>query len=373
MGTRQRSKGHWEIEVFVGRDENGKRIRVYDTVKGKKADAEKRRGEILTELDRGIAPTKTKYKFGDWLDKWLQEKILPTDEQNTVARYEGIIRNPIKPHLGHIQIAKLTPRQVQDLETQLLKGGMDPKGVGLVHCVASGAMDHALRMELISRNPVTLVSPPPVPNKEAYTPEVTQVQASLELAERKQHPLWVCIHLIAYTGMRRGEALALKWKHVDLDKASIRVKQSLSRTKGGVIIKTPKTESSERTVNLDYRTTEILREQRNQQIELAAKLGIDPPEKLFPRADQSEWTHPNNVYYAIKTLSKAIGCPKINLRSLRHFHATVALNATKDVVVVSKRIGHSSPAMTLKVYAHVLPGWQEQAAEAFADAMDPAA
>ena len=376
MGIRQRSRGHWEVEAFVGRDENGKRIRVYDTVKGKKADAEKRLGEILTELDRGIAPTKTKYKFGDWLDKWLQEKIAPKDKPKTFDRYEGIIRNHIKPHLGHIQIAKLTPRQVQDLETYLQKKKIKPmaaKGVGLVHGVMYGAMDHALRMELISRNPVALVSPPPVPNSEAYTPEVNQVKALLKLAEKKQNPYWECIHLIAYTGMRRGEALALEWKHVDLDNMSVKVHQSLTVPKTGILIASPKTENSKRTVNLDERTTEILRKHRDKQIELAAKLGIEPAQILFPRANQSRWTHPNTIGYAIETLSEAIGCPDITLRSLRHFHATVALNATKDVVVVSKRIGHSSPAITLKVYAHVLPGWQEQAAEAFADAMETAA
>ena len=375
MGIRQRSRGHWEVEAFAGRDETGKRIRVYDTVKGKKADAERRLGEILTELDRGITPTKTKYKLGEWLDKWLQEKIVPKDKPNTVDRYEIIIRKHIKPRLGNIEIAKLTPRQVQDFETYLQKKTrpMRPKGVGLVHGVMYGAMEHALRMELINRNPVALVSPPAVPNKEAYTPEVNQVQAVLELAERKQHPLWVCIHLIAYTGMRRGEALALEWKHVDLDNASIRVNQSLSRPKGGTPIETPKTESSKRTVNLDHRTTEILREHRKHQNELAAKLGIDAPTMLFPRANQSEWTHPNNIWYAIKKLSDSIGCPDITLRSLRHFHATVTLQAGQNPVVVSKRIGHSNPAITMRVYAHVLPGWQEQAAEAFADAMDPAA
>ena len=223
-----------------------------------------------------------------------------------------------------------------------------------------GAMEHALRLEVIGRNPVALVSPPAVPKTEAYTPQVDQVRAVLELAERKQHPLWVCIHLIAYTGMRRGEALALEWKNIDLDNMSVKVQQSLVATKAGILIDAPKTESSKRTVELDHRTTEILMEHRNRQIKMAAKLGIQPPEKLFPRADQSGWTHPNTVRYAITALSKDIGCPDITIRSLRHFHATVALNATKDVVVVSKRIGHSSPKITLDVYAHVLPGWQQK-------------
>ena len=165
-GIRQRSKGTWEIDVFLGRDENGKRKRIYETVHGKKADAERRRREILSEMDRGVTPTKTNYTVGAWLDKWMQDKIIPNLKPKTIDRYEGIIRRHLKPNLGHIKLAKLTPVQVQNLETKLLTGQlnpkgkeMDPKGVELVHGVLNGAMKHALKLELISRNPVSLVSP----------------------------------------------------------------------------------------------------------------------------------------------------------------------------------------------------------------------
>ena len=194
----------------------------------------------------------------------------------------------------------------------------------------------------------------------------------LTLAEEREHPLWVCIHLIAYTGMRRGEALALEWKNVDLEKLQIVVCQSLVVPKAGVLLETPKTENSRRVVDLDIRTAGILKTHRGQQRALAAKLGVSASEKLFPRADQVSWTHPNNVRYAVKSLGKKAGCPEITLRSLRHFHTTVTLQAGQSPVVVSKRIGHSSPKITMEVYAHALPGWQQDAAEAFADVMKPA-
>jgi integrase len=360
--------------VFLGRDDEGKRIRIWETIKGTKAEAQRRQREILSEMDRGITPAKTKYRLGEWLDKWMNEKIiLPNGKQKTIDRYEGIINKHIKPALGRIELTKLSPGHVQDFETQLLHNGMEPKGVGLAHGILNGAMKHALRLELITRNPVALVSPPTVPKSEAYIPEVKEVQALLELAEEKKHPLWVCIHVIAYTGMRRGEALALEWKHIDLDKMQILVAQSVVHAKAGILLVSPKTESGQRVVDLDHRTVKILHRYRDQQRALAAKLGISPPEKLFPRADQVSWTHPNNIRYAVRTLAEQAGCPGVTLRSLRHFHATVTLQARENPVVVSKRIGHSSPKITMEVYAHCLPGWQKETAEVFSDVMEPAA
>ena len=108
---RQRNPGSWEIQVFLGRDSNGKRMRKTETVRGKKSDAQRRLREILSELDRGITPTKTRYKLGEWMDKWMEEKIVPEGKQKTIDRYWDDIRIHIKPALGHIELT-VTSRQV---------------------------------------------------------------------------------------------------------------------------------------------------------------------------------------------------------------------------------------------------------------------
>lgn len=271
---RQRGPNSWEIQIFWGRNSDGKEIRQTETVRGKKSDADRRRREILTEIDRGITPAKTHYKLAEWLDKWLEEKIIPNRKPKTIDRYEGIIRLHIKPSLGHIELSKLSPGDVQDLETRLLLGGpkkpMKPKGVEAVHNVLSGAMKHALRLELIARNPVALVSPPTISKPERFIPTLSQVQDLLSPAESKEHPLWTCIFLIAYSGMRRGEALALEWKHVDFVKMEILIEQSLVVHMGGLRVETPKTDNGHRTVNLDYQTTEVLKAHRDEQLILAA-------------------------------------------------------------------------------------------------------
>lgn len=361
----QRSPGSWQIRVFLGRDAQGKIIRRNETVRGKKADAERRLREILTELDKGIVPPQQRYKLTQWLDKWMTEVIIPNRRQST-------IRLHIVPHLGNVEIAKLSPRQVQDLESKLLQGGMAPKGVQMIHNVLSGAIKHALRMELVSRNPVAAVSPPADSKVQTFSPDIAQALALLAVARVHEHYryLWPCIHLIAYTGMRRGEALALKWADLDLDGKFLTVVASLGATKQGLILEPPKTDRGRRTVNLDDLTVTVLREHQERQLELARQLSVNPPEKVFPRRDLQGWCHPNTLARALKTLAKQAGCPEITFRSLRHFHATVTLQTRANPVVVSQRLGHSSTSITTDIYAHVLPGWQQETADSFAQTMD---
>ena len=291
----QRSPGSWQIRVFLGRDEHGKRIRKNETVHGKKADAERRLREILGQMDRGVVPSVERYKLGEWLQLWLDEVISPNKEQKTYDRYEGVVRLHLAPHLGGVEVAKLGPRQVQDLETKLLNEGMDPVGVQMVHNFLSGAMKHALRMELISRDPVALVSPPSAPSTEAYSPGMKQVRALLTAGASSGHYLWPCVYLIIYTGLRRGEALALTWENLDLEERVLRVEASLVTAKGGGIVKRPKTESGRRTVDLDIQTVAVLHEHKIRQQELADQLGVELPEWVFPRQDLTGWCHPNTL------------------------------------------------------------------------------
>ncbi len=363
----QRSPGSWQIRVFLGRDEHGKRIRKNETVRGKKADAERRLREILGQMDHGVVPSVERYKLAEWLELWLKDVIAPEKEQKTYDRYEAASRLHVVPDLGNVEISKLSPRHVRELETKLLRDGMAPKGVQLVHIVLSGAMKHALQMELISRNPVALVSPPSVPYSEAYSPDMAQVRAVIAAAESTGHYLWPCVYLIIYTGMRRGEALALAWENLDLEGHTLRVEASLVVAQGGGIVKHPKTESGRRIVDLDAETVAVLREHEGRQRELADQLGVEPPEWVFPRQDLSGWCHPNTLGYFIKSLRERADCPDLTVRSLRHFHASIALETSKNPIVVAKRIGHAKPSTTMNTYGHVLPGWQSEAAEAVAE------
>ena len=369
---RQRSPGSWELTIDTGRDALGRRQRKFVTVQGTKAQAQRRLRELLSILDKGLGLPAEKILLRDWLDRWVQEIVAPNRRQRTKERYQGIITRHIKPAIGHVQLTNLAPSHVQALESQLSANGMAAESVGLVHRVLSGAMKHALRMELVYRNPVSAVAPPRIIRQELAPPDISAVRAALGLARAEEHYLYACIHLIAYTGMRRGEAMGLLWSSVDLDQGRILIERSLSRTlERGLYVDPPKTHSGRRVIDLDAGTIEVMAKHREEQrtVKELMREAYEDQGRVF--ADPyGEWINPDNLSKAVKSLGQRVDHPEMTVRSLRHFHASVSLQSGQSVVIVSKRLGHASVSTTADIYAHSLPGWQKQAADAFAQAME---
>ena len=368
---RQRSPGSWELTIDTGRDALGRRQRKFVTVRGTKAQAQRRLRELLSNIDRGIPPIPDKTLLRDWLDRWMAEVIAPNRRQGTKERYRDIIDRYINPYIGHIPLANVGPAQIQALETELSRR-LSPKGVGQAHNVLSGAMKHALRQELVQRNSVSLVSPPAVRRQEVPPPDIQAVRAALDLARWEDHDLFPAMYLIAYTGLRRGEALGLLWEHVDLDRGFVTVEGSLVRSRErGLILEPPKTNAGRRMVDLDSSTVEVLAEHRRAQAETRAMMreAYDHRGRVFADAIGG-WVHPQRLYTTVKSYGRRVGHGSMSVRSLRHFHASLMLQNRENIVVVSKRLGHANVSITSDIYAHALPGWQKQAAEAFAKVMD---
>ena len=125
---RQRSTGSWELTIDMGRDLLGQRRRKFVTVRGNKAQAQRKLRELLSNVDQGIAIPNGKLSLGDWLERWLVEVVATGRRQNTKERYEGVVRRHITPCLGHVDLSKLTPSHIQALESHLSAKGMLPTG-----------------------------------------------------------------------------------------------------------------------------------------------------------------------------------------------------------------------------------------------------
>jgi integrase len=165
------------------------------------------------------------------------------------------------------------------------------------------------------------------------------------------------------TGMRRGEVLGLRWADVDFDAATLSVRRSVSCTGYEVHTTPTKTRTSRRAIDLDQRTVAVLRDWRHHQL---AELGPDAADgAVFTRPDGRP-VHPHSLSQTVDRLQRAAGVPPIRLHDLRHTHATLMLKHGVPLKVVSERLGHSTPAFTMAVYQHVLPGMQRDAANVFA-------
>ena len=194
----------------------------------------------------------------------------------------------------------------------------------------------------------------------------------LELARTEEHPLHACLHLIAYAGLRRGEALGLKWRNTDLVAGSISVVETLGRSHHqGLIFQAPKTKAGRRVVDLDARTVEVLREHQGQQLlgKMQAEGAYQDRDLVF--ADNlGRPLDPMGVTRGFQALAKRQGMAHIRLHDLRHFNASVMLQSGQNPALVSRRLGHADITTTMNLYVHVMPGYGKQAADAFARAME---
>ena len=234
LGTyRQRGKNgnSWELRFDAPRDEKGKRKRRHVTVRGDEKAAQTKLVALLRERDTGSAVDPSKTTVGQYLDTWHGElRVQP----KTAERYETLIRNQIKPHLGNVVLQELKPAGIKAWHKTLReKGGT--RGGPLAdrtclhaHRVLSKALKDAAAIQLIGTNPAALIEQPKV--MDAKEIEILKNPAAV-LKALAGHDLHALAHLGLASGMRRGELLGLRWPDVELDKAVVRVEQSLEQTK----------------------------------------------------------------------------------------------------------------------------------------------
>ena len=249
---------------------------------------------------------------------------------------------------------------------------MSPAGVDLIHSIVSGSLKYALQMEILWRNPAQSVTTPKASKDEVSPPDISGVKNILDIADTERDPLFPCLHLIAYTGLRRGEALALRWQDINLDTGTISVARSLSRSvEQGLIFQPPKTNSGRRVIDVDEQTVRVLRIHQGEQLLLKTSLGdgYHDEDLVFPNPLGGP-LNPMALTRCYKKYAKRLGFTKARIHDLRHFHASVMLQSGQTLLLVGKRLGHASIATTGDIYGHLLPGWQKEAADAFAKAME---
>ncbi len=282
--------------------------------------------------------------FGDYLDQWLAS-TKDTVGVRTYQRSEETVRLHIKPKLSRIRLDKLSAIQLDTLYRDKLKSGLSPRSVQIIHATAHKALKQAYRWRMIRSNVAEHATPPRSTSKETQPLTKEQTRILLRTAQRAQPKLYALYALAATTGARLGELLALQRDCVDVDAGTIRINKSVHNGH----VTSPKTSAGRRTIRLSRLALEAL------EAHLANYAGDVWLFQSPVKPDMSIHRATLHITYW-KPLLRAAGLPlEIRFHDLRHGAASMLLGEGVPITVVSQLLGHANSAITLKVYAHLLP------------------
>ncbi len=361
---RLRADGRWQASTLVAQaDGTRKRHYVYGATR---AEAQAKLDDIRQRVRGGQPAKDASGTLGAYLERWLREGLTehkPTTRDN----YATMIRKHINPAIGGVRLDRLSPLDVQGL-VNAKRSTHSASTVRLIFAVLHRALEQAVEWELMARNPAAKVKRPrPGAPHERF---LTTAEASTLLDAARGSRMYALVAVALAIGLRRGEALALRWADVDLDGGSITVRRTLSRVGGELLFTTPKSGKS-RTVPLPAPSLRALREHR--QALLAERMSLGPAwednDLVFPSRLGTP-AEPRNVLREFHALVARAGIPAARFHTLRHSCGALLVAQGVHLQVVAEILGHSDIRITSAVYAHVGEQLQRDAAERMATALD---
>ena len=358
---RQRSKrkDSWTIQVFLGQDsETGKRDFHSETIRGTKAEAQRRLRELLAEVERKTFVRPTNVTLEAFLDRWLDEYGESRLRSRTIGGYRSYIARYVPGWLSRKRVVDVRAEDISRFEMNLRRGGgeggraLSGRTVLQMHRILSSAFTYAVRQGVVGRNVVTAVEPPRIERFEGGALEWDDVGRLLGVIEEGVFRTLVLLAL--QTGLRRSELLGLQWRDVDFARRQLSVRRARVRVKGvGLRVEGTKSGKS-RVVDVPEDSVEAL-------------LGMGKGEGhgfVFGNEDGVGWD-PDWVTRRFKVYVDRAGFLGFRFHDLRHTHASLMLAGGVHLKIVSERLGHSGIGITGDLYSHVLPTVQLDAVERF--------
>jgi integrase len=326
-------------------------------------EAKAAKNELAAKADRGEWTEPSKMTLAEYLPAWLEGR--QDLRESTRCSYAGAIAHVVS-ELGDVQLQHLTADDVRLLEARVAARGLSGRSVLNVHQVLGQAMRSAANDGLVLRNVVAQVKRPKTRPAEMHVWKAEQLAAALESLRGDRHEaLWF---LLATTGMRRGEALGLRWSDVDLAAGTAAIRRSLVSVNYQIRFEEPKAKKGRRSVPLAPATVAALRAHHRRQLEERLAWGSDyrANDLVFCKSN-GEPEHPDRVSDRWDVLVRRSGLPRLCLHDLRHTWATIALQAGVHPKVVQEILGHSSIAITLDIYSSFIPAMGSDATAKVAD------
>jgi len=360
---RERSPGRWAIVLDHHDPMTGRRKRRWHSFKGTKREAQVRCAELVAELQSGTSVDPSKITVAEFLDRFDRDWAALHVSARSRDRYRFALDH-VRRHLGNRMLQKISPADIAALYASLSREGLAPRTTRMVHTALHRALGQAKAWGVIRDNPAEVAKPPKAPDQE--TPMLQPDQAAALLEHLRGKPLYLLASLALGTGLRRNEMLGLRWGDVDLDAGRLTIEQSLEQTAThGIRVKAPKTKHGRRTISLPAHLVTELRQHWREQQEQRLGMGLGKTPETAPVFATVDGGHlsPNAITKAWPVAMAAIGMPAVTLHSLRHTHASMLINAGLDILMISRRLGHSSPTITLNVYGHLIHGTDDRAAQ----------
>jgi len=377
----RKDHGAWYYVADAGRDANGKRRQVRKGGFRTAADAEAALAEVLERVNKGTYTHDDGVTVAAWLEQWLELKQRNGLRPTTVRAYRHHIDDYLVPQLGRLRLRDLRPGHVDQLLATVDDGTRSATTVRRIHATLRSALSTAVRRRLITYNAARDIDLPKTERPQVQPWEPAELGRFLDSIGT--HRLGALFELVAYTGLRRGEALGLRWADIDLAARTLTVRQQIVQESGrkktgqaapcpycepghiGVSFGKPKTKKSEgRVVALDDHTIGALLAHRMRQDAERAAWGDAYADHglVFAREDGNP-LRPDDVTKLFGQLVDAAGLRRIRLHDLRHGHASALIASGAPLSYVSDRLGHSSITITNDTYTHMVEGVGREVAE----------
>jgi integrase len=357
-GARLRANGSWEWRESLA---DGRRFSGYGKTQ---MEAKARCLAKVRQAERGIDVKATRQTVGHYLDWWLNDVVSPKLAPKTIKAYSDVVRLHLAPELGSIELGKLTPQVVTSLLRKKERDGLSPRSVAMIREVLRGALNTAVKMQMIERNAAALAQSPRQVKAERRMLSPEEGRRLLNVVECDR--LAALYRLALTLGMRQAEILGLRWADVDLDAGMLRVRQTLQRIGGETYIKEPKTARSRRTLALTPSLVAALLAHRDRQEFERKRAGADWHESgLVFTSTIGTPLDARNLTREYKRHLVAAALPiELRFYDMRHAAASLLVADGLPITAVSAMLGHALTSTTLNTYAHVLPGSDRLTAEA---------
>ncbi|MCL8026050.1 tyrosine-type recombinase/integrase [Nocardioides bruguierae] len=346
----KRPSGTWQGQAYVT-DSNGRRVRRSFSGASKR-EVERKIADVIRQEKRGQRQPASGLTVDVYMREWLDQVVATRVRPTTLKTYRFMTERYVIPGIGRSRLEAVSARQLRTFYDKLRKAGTGERTIRYVHTTIRAALEDAVREEVLERNPAKLVRLPAAPKSEVKPLDVDEIKQLLRF--HRDRPHYALLVTLALLGLRRSEALGLRWDDVDLVGETLQINRGLHRIDGHLITMPTKTARSQRTVPLPGLVVQAMKTQQQRQADDRDKHGMDWQDTgyVFTTGIGTP-LDPRNTTRIVQAACREAKVRVVRLHDFRHGCVSLLLSLGVPPRTAMEIVGHSSLEMTMNVYGHV--------------------